>query len=201
MATKIRGVLIREGVLVPSHWAVVRVGACRAALPAFVTDGHFAIGHDWCSLGVGTIESAQMNERNEVIFVAELYDGVPAADELAEVIRQRAEKGKSNSLSAGFFCSGLAFWSGAELLGWLAEQGDDLNQYDTAPIAAWTDQIFLITEIDPIVECSSVLDGAVDEATVLEVFSGESENSARLRLNGTLDEFRALTQHMEATQR
>lgn len=178
---KISGVGIREGVMIEYHWAVLRVGICAPAIESFISEGHFVLGHDWDSAGIGVINSASMDEQNQLIFEAELYEGVPEADQLAAIISQRTAAGKKVSVSMGFWSTGYAFGSGAELLGWLAREGDDLTQYDTAAISAWTDWVFLMTEIN-FVEASYVLDGACNEAEITNAFDSRYNRDRTTRL-------------------
>lgn len=69
-------------------------------LDDFVKEGFSAIGHDWHSLSIGTIESAK--EDDQGLDFAMQFHSTPQAQDARTVVRERKERGKSVGLSIGY---------------------------------------------------------------------------------------------------
>lgn len=92
----------------------VVAGAFKDNLGDFLTDGFAAIGHDWASLSVGTIEEAREDAKG--LFVKIAFHSTEEAQNARRVCAERLERGKSVAFSIGYQVEESERASGGTLL-------------------------------------------------------------------------------------
>lgn len=117
---------------------VVFPGFYKSALAVFLKEGFIPVGHNWDQLPVGYPTMAE--ERGVELYAQGKFHTTQAGQDARTVAMERKQAGLTMGLSVGFTIKPGGYkWfnTGAELIKYAKESGQDMSMFDVKGIEAW----------------------------------------------------------------